>query len=147
MAKVNIENVELALSENQVDPAKIKQILADLQKAIEDEKALRKQTQTSKEVKIKYVVANSDIPEDTPITETPVFVVEALDSVPHHSVVDAMIAGAKEANVKCRKLKKNPIKTVFEIAESCPPKFLKEKGIRVITKEMPQVLLTDNKIT
>jgi hypothetical protein len=73
-------------------------------------------------------------------------VVEASDEVPWSSVVDEIIAGAKEANNEVKKLKKDPIKSVFDAIERVPAKFLKSRKIRVISKEVTQILETDNNL-
>jgi hypothetical protein len=45
-----------------------------------------------------------------------------------------------------KKLKKDPIKSIFDAVERVPAKFFKDRKLRVITKEMPQILETDNDI-
>lgn len=144
MAKVDIDSVEHRMSEAGIQQKEIQLVIEKLKQEIEDAKAA-KQAQP-KIVKNKYVVVRTDLPAGTKITETPMMVVEASDDVSWDSVVDEIKNAANVANNDVKKLKNDPIKSIFDAIERVPAKYFKDRQLRVITKEMPQVLETDNKI-
>jgi hypothetical protein len=144
MAKVDLDSVEHKMGEAGVNQQEIQRVIAALKKEIEDAAAL-KQAQP-KVVKYKYIVANTDVPAGTAIDEYPMVVVEATEDMPPNNVVDEIKNAALYANNDCNKLKKDPIRSVFDAVERLPSKYLKEKGIRVISKTATQLLSTDNKL-
>jgi ATP-dependent RNA circularization protein (DNA/RNA ligase family) len=139
----DLETVEFSMLQAGIDQEEIKRVIDDLKAQIEEAKALREQT--PKAEKIKYVVANtSNFNGD--IKNLPVMVVEASDEVVWNTIIDEIANAAKEANNDVKKLAKDPIKSIFDAIERVPSKYLKSRNIRVITKELPQVLETDNQL-
>jgi tartrate dehydratase alpha subunit/fumarate hydratase class I-like protein len=132
------------MGEAGIQQKEIQAVLAKLKQEIEDAKAA-KQAQP-KIIKNKYIVARTDLPAGTKLTETPMMVVEAPDDVAWNSVIDEIKNAANVGNNDCKKLKKDPLKSIFDTLDRCPAKYLKQFQIRVVTKEMPQVLETDNSI-
>lgn len=145
MSKVNLDSVEHRMAEAKIDSKEIQAVITALKKEIDDAKAA-KQAQP-KIVRVKYIIANTAIPAGTPITETPMLMVEAEEDVAWNAIVDEIKNAANAANNDVKKLTSDPITSIFDAFERVPAKFFKERHIRVISKEMPQVLETDNKIT
>lgn len=143
MKKVDLDSVEHSMLSAGIDQKEVKQVIEDLKQQLEDEKALKDQQPRTK--KIKYVVANTTDFKGDP-TELPVTVVEAEESVQWDEIVPAIIDVAKYANNDCNKLKKDPVKSVFDAVERIPAKYFKEKKIKILSKEVVQVLETDNKL-
>jgi hypothetical protein len=143
MNKKDLETVEHSMLQAGIDQTEVQRVISDLKQQIEDEKALKEQQ--PKVDKIKYVVANTtNFGGD--VKNLPVTVVEATDEVPWHSVVDEIKNAAAEANNEVKKFKKDPIKSVFDAIERVPAKHFKSRKIRIISKEVTQILETDNQL-
>ena len=143
MKKVNIESVEHTMLSVGIDQREIDQVIEDLMQQIDEEKALKEQQ--PKVEKVKYVIANTFNFKGNP-TELPVTVVEAESSVPWDQIVPVIIDVAKYANNDNNRLKKDPVKSVFDALERVPSRYFKDKKIRVVSKEICQILETDNKL-
>lgn len=143
MTKKDLDTIEHSMSQADIDQQEIARVIADLKAQIEEAAALREQKE--KPLKIKYIIANTTDFNGDP-TELPAMVVEAEDEVVWNTVVDIIKEVAAKANNEVRKLKNDPIESVFDAIERVPAKFFKERKMRVISKEMLQILETDNKL-
>jgi hypothetical protein len=142
--KVDIDSVEHRMAEAQIDNKEIQAVLAALKQEISDAKAAKEAQ--PKIIKNKYVIARTNLPAGTKLTETPMQVVEAPDDVAWNAIIDEIKNAANTANNDCKKLKNDPLKSIFDTLDRCPSKYLKQYNIRLVSKEMPQVLETDNLI-
>lgn len=143
MKKVDLDSVEHSMLSVGIDQQEVKQVIEDLRKQLEEEAALKEQQPRIR--KVKYVIANT-VNFDGDVTNLPVTVVESEEEVPWTAIVDNIVDVAKFANNDCNKLKKDPVKSVFDAIERVPTKYFKEKKIKVISKEVVQILETNNKL-
>lgn len=141
--KIDIDSVEHTMLNAGIDQTEVNKVIDDLKQQLEELKAQKQNV--PKVEKIKYVVANTTN-FNGDVKNLPVSMVEAEDSVRWCDVVDEIISAAKQANNEVKKLKKDPIKNVFDAMERVPAKFFKSRKIRIISKEQPQVIETDNQI-
>lgn len=138
--KIDIDTVQHILSANSVDASTIKQVMKDIENEVKLEQADKEQKQKVEKYKAVIVLENlpSNAQDLTPL------VVECIEEVQHDTILQRISAAAKEANSTAKKFKKKPLKSIYETIQLCPPKFLKNQGIKKITKEIPIVIPTDN---
>lgn len=141
-SKIDIDAVELSMRAVGVADPEVQRVIADLKAQLE-QLAAEKEKKPKVE-KYKYIIARKDVPPGTAIDETPMVVVEATEEVKPTDVVEQIKIAANVANEDVKKLKKDPLKNIFDAVERIPAKYLKEKDIRVVSKTVTQVLLTDN---
>ena len=145
MAKVDLENVEYRMQEAGVKDNQASQVMALLKAELEEEAALRAAQPRVK--KHKYIIANTDVPAGTTVTEYPMVVIEADESVQPNEVIDGIKNSIATANLDCKKLQKTPATSVFDGVERVPAKFFKTNSIRVVSKHTTQIVETDNKLS
>ena len=144
MAKVDLDSVEFNMQQANIPQTEINVVIEKLKQELELA-AAEKEAQPKIE-KYKYIIANTDVPAGTPISETPMVLVEATEEVSPTEVVNEIKNAALEANNDVKKLQKDPIKNVFDAVERVQAKYFKTRGIRVISKTVTQLLETDNKL-
>lgn len=144
MAKVDLDSVEHQMLNAGIGQKEAQEVINSLKKELEDLKAMR--DAEPKVEKIKYVVANTKGWTSGNIEDVPMTVVETHDEVRWCDVIDEIKAAGLEANNEVKKLKRDPLKNVFDVIERCPAKFFKSRKIRIVSKEVTQVLITDNKL-
>lgn len=142
--KVDIENVELTLQERKVDPIKIKEILRDLEAAAEEEKEDRKASAGPKP-KWEYVIVLSDPEGKLKDSELSGWVVQQQDGQDANLVLSKLADAAKVQNEGAKR-KKSLINDMLGLFESLKPKWLKEKGLKIKTKHLTRVILSDGKL-
>jgi len=141
MSKIDIDSVEHTMLSIGIAQVEVQKVIDDLKKQLEELAALKEKKE--KIEKIKYVLVNtSNFTGD--VSNLPATMVEAADDVAWHSVVDEIIAAGKEANNDVKKLHRDPVKSVFDAVERVPAKFFKARKIRIISKDVTQILQTDN---
>lgn len=142
MAKIDIENVEAILLERKIDQPTVTAILKDLEQAIEEEKADRADNKLPTE-KWESVILIND-PEGKLGSEWTGWVVTQKTGQDSGIILSKLRDACKEANEVCKK-KKNIIQNFGELFQSLKPKFLKEKGLKVKTKEAVRVITVNGK--
>lgn len=145
MAKVDLDSVEHNMSQAGIGQKEIERVISDLKKEIEEAAALR--AAQPKVEKHKYIIANTDVPAGTPVTEYPMVVVEAEDTVQPTSLIDEIKNAIATANLDCKKLVKTPVTSIFDGIERVPAKFFKAHQIKTVAKHTTQVVETDNKLS
>mgnify|MGYP001256727747 CR=1 FL=1 len=143
--KVDIEDIQLALSQHGVDQKVARQIIEDVTQAAEDAKG---GSAAKKKTKYKYLIVASD-PDGTKkaqIENTPMWVFKVPDEEKHTDVLPRFYKGVYDFNAKSRKGRKNPIKTVGDGIQTVGSKHFKPNKSPILTKEPVIVLVTDNKI-
>lgn len=138
--KIDLDSVEFTMANVGISEEDRQKVIADLQSQLE---ALQEEKQPRTK-KTKYIIARTDIPEDTAIDETPMTVIEVEEDVPHTSIIDTVKAVCAFANNDHKRFKKDPIKNIFDGVERVPAKYFKEKKIRVLSRGVTHVLTTDN---
>lgn len=144
MGKVDIDSVEHTMRQAGVADKEVQQVIADLKAELEALKADKQKE--PKTVSYNYIIANTDVPAGTPIDEYPMVVVKAQEEVPPDEIVDEIKHVIATANNDCKKLKKDPIKNIFDGIERVPQKFFKVHKISVVSKTTTQLLKTNNKL-
>ena len=104
MAKVDIESVESQMASAGVGHKEREDVIAKLTHELDMIKAA-KQNQPRVE-KYKYIVANTNIPDGTPLSETPLLVIEAEDEVKPTEIINEIKNSAHHANNDVKSLRK-----------------------------------------
>jgi len=141
--KVSLENVEAILLERKMEPPKVQEIIKELMQAAEDEKADNKQSAGPKP-KWEHVIVVND-PDNKLGTEFTGWVVVQQEGQDTGLVLSKLRDAVKEQNESAKK-KKNILQNFGELFQSIKPKFLKEKGLKVKTKEAVRVLTVNGKM-
>jgi hypothetical protein len=145
MSKIDIETVYCSMASAGIPQKEIEAVMDDLKKQLEDLAADKQKKE--KVEKYKYIIYRDDVPQGTTTDELPMVIVEAEESVMPNDVISEIKRVALAANNDVKKLKKSPVKSVFDAIERVPPKNFKEAKIRVIAKTLVQALPTDNKLS
>ena len=138
MKKVKIEDVELALSKNQIDANKAKQVISDLAAALNVEQE-PKGPKTPKE----YVILISDTEGviNTDLVGWPIQIEEGGDP---STILDKISTAAAQFN-NTKKGKKAPLDSIGEAIE-VGGKFFKENAVWSKTKVPVRVIVTNNQL-
>jgi hypothetical protein len=144
--KIDIEEVQGVLEERKVPNAS--QIIKDLEQIIAE---LQADKEANKEDKPKYeyiVVINDPSGElkaqkrDESITA---FVVQQEEGADSGLIISKLVDAAKEQN-EGAKTKKSRLENMRDIFDGLKSKYLKEKKVKIKTKEPVRILLTDGKL-
>ena len=139
--KIDIEEVESALLEKKFDPVKVSEVIKTLEKVAEEIKADNKANAMPKQ-NWEHIIILNDKDGLLKNKEMSGWVVQQEAEADAGLVLSKLIDAAKTQN-EAAKRKKNVIKDFVALFESLKPKFAKEKKVRVKTKELVRVLLTD----
>lgn len=140
--KVSIEDVEAILLERKIEPPKVQEIIKDLQQAAEEEKADR-QANAGPKAKWEYLIVLND-PEGKIKDEVTGWVIQQREGQDAGLALSKLTDAAKIQN-ESSKRKKTLIKSFGELFQCLKPKFAKEKGVYVKTKEAVQVFKVNGK--
>ncbi len=139
--KVELENVEAILLERKIDPPKVQAILKDLMQAAEEEKADR--ANDGPKPKWEHVIVLND-PEGKIKDDFTGWVVTQLEGQDTGLVLSKLADAAKTSNESAKR-KKSLIKSYDELFHALKPKWTKEKGLKIKTKEPVRVLTVNGK--
>ena len=142
MPKISLEQIEATLLERKIDPPKVAEIIKDLEQVIEEEKADRDANKVPK-AKWEYVIFVND-PDKKLGTDFTGWVVKQLEGQDSGLLMGKLTDAAKTQN-ESSKRKKSLITGFGELFSAIKTKFLKEKGIKVCTKEAVRVLTVNGK--
>jgi hypothetical protein len=138
--KVSLENVEAILLERKIEPPKVQEILKDLAQVVEEEKAERSGTPKAK---WEYLIVLND-PEQKIKDEVTGWVIQQREGQDSALALGKLTDAAKTQN-ESSKRKKTLIKSFGELFQCLKPKFAKEKGVYVKTKEAVRVFKVNGK--
>ena len=141
--KVSIEEVEAKLLENRIEPAKVQTIVRQLEEVVEELKA-EKDTEAPK-AKWEYVIVLNDKENYLEGKEIAGWVVQQEKDADAGTVLTKLGEAATRQN-ETAKRKRNFMTDLTSVFEYLKPKFLKEKKIRIKTKELTRVLITNGKV-
>jgi len=144
MSKIAIEEVESLLLEKKFDPAKVTEIVRELEKVAEEIKEDNKANAAPKQ-KWEYVIVLHDKEGFLKDKEIAGWVVQQEADADAGTVLSKLVDAAKTQNTSGKRKKRSVITNFVELFESLKAKFAKEKKLRVKTKELTRVLLTDGK--
>ncbi len=141
--KVSIEEVEAKLLENKIEATKVATIVRQLEEVVEELKA-EKETETPK-TKWEFIIVLND--KDGYLTGKEIagwVVQQERDADP--ALILPRITEAVKTQNETAKRKRNFITDLTSAFEYLKPKFLKEKKVRVKTKDLTRVLITNGKL-
>lgn len=142
--KVSIEEVEAKLLENRIAPNQVQTIIRQLEEVVEELKAEKDAEATPKQ-KWEFVIVLHDKDNVLAGREIAGWVVQQeTDADP--TAILPKIAEAVRTQNESAKRKKNFITDLTSAFEYLKPKFLKEKKVRVKTKELTRVLVTNGRL-
>lgn len=141
--KVSIEEVEAKLLENKIAADKVQVIVRQLQEVVEELKAEKDANATPKS-KWEYVIVLNDKEGYLTGKEIAGWVVQQEADADANLVLGKLQEAAKVQN-EGQKRKRNYITDLTSLFEYLKPKFLKEKKVRVKTKELTRVLITNGR--
>lgn len=141
--KVSIENVEAILLERQVPQPKVTEILRDLQKAAEEEKAEAGATAGPKN-KWEHIIVINDPDGKLKADEWTGWVVVQEEGSDAGTILSRLSDAAKEQNTAAKR-KKSMLENFGDIFQALKPKFLKNRHLKVKTKEAVRVLTVNGK--
>jgi hypothetical protein len=141
MAKVDLELVKLILQRNVTDVRQVAQILED----INQEMAAQVDEDKTPPVKKQYVILLSDPHGHLDRKDFTGWVVQIPEEESPATTEDRLIRAAYEFN-STPKGRRLGLKTIGELCENIPARFLKDQLTWVRTKEPVLVVTTTNKI-
>jgi hypothetical protein len=136
--KIDLEQVEATLLERKVEPLKVADIIKDLTQAAEEDKEDRKANAGPK-AKWEHVVVIND-PEGKVTGEVTAWVMQQQDGQDAGLILSKLADATKTQNESAKR-KKNILSSYIDIFNGLKSKFLKEKGLRIKTKEPVRVLI------
>ena len=143
MSKVALEEVESVLLQHKVEDASA--IINDLQKIIEELKADREAEKEDKP-KWEFVViindASGELKAQKKDEVLTAYVVQQEDGEDAATILSKLKDAATAQN-EAAKRKKSRLNNLRDIFDGLKSKFLKEKKVKIKTKESVRVLLTD----
>ena len=139
--KVSLENVEATLLEKKVDQIKIKEIIKDLTQAAEEEK--EDKASDGPKPKWEHLIVIND-PDNKLGSEWTGWVIIQKEGQDAGLALSKLRDAVKEQNESAKR-KKNILQSFGELFQDLKPKFLKEKGLKIKTKECVRVLTVNGK--
>jgi hypothetical protein len=143
MSKIAIEEVEAKLLEKHFDPIKVAEIVKELEEVAEEIKADNAAAAGPKQ-KWEYVIVLNDKEGFLTGKEIAGWVVQQEADADAGLVLGKLKDAAKSQN-EAAKRKKHVMTNLVELFEGLKAKFTKEKKIRIKTKELTRVLITNGK--
>lgn len=141
--KVSIEEVEAKLLENKIEATKVAAIVRQLEEVVEELKA-EKDTETPK-TKWEFVIILNDKEGYLDGKEIGGWVVQQERDADANLILSKITDAVRTQN-ETAKRKRNFITDLTNAFEYLKPKFLKEKKIRIKTKDLSRVLITNGKL-
>jgi hypothetical protein len=155
--KISIDEVESVLLEKKFDPTKVQEVIRALEEIAEevatevttdvvDENGLPVDLGSELVPKLKweYVIVLNDKEGFLKDKEIAGWVVQQEENADAGLVVSKIMDAAKTQN-ETAKRKRNYISNLVEAFESVKPKFTKEKKVRIKTKDLTRVIVTNGK--
>lgn len=140
--KISLEQVEATLLERKIEPPKVKEILRDLVKAAEEDAADNAAVAGPK-AKWEHIIVLND-PDKKIVDEFTGWVVVQEEGQDTATILSKLIDAAKTQN-DAAKRKKSLITGFGELFQVLKSKFLKEKKLKIKTKEAVRVLTVNGK--
>lgn len=142
MPKIDVNQVAEILKRNDIDPALLRQIVEEMNQAVEPELDEEKPPAVKKQYLIVVSDPNNQLPEKAEFTGW-VFQIPEDSSVT--STTERIHKAAYEFNTT-KKGRMMPAKTMADAIENIPAKVFKEQQVWIKTKAPVFVIRTDNEI-
>lgn len=140
---IPIEEVEAKLLEKHIDPSKVSVIIKELQEVAEEIKNDNKAAAGPKQ-KWEHIIVLNDKEGLLTGKEIAGWVVQQEADADAGLILGKLKDAAKSQN-EAAKRKKHVMTDLVELFEGLKAKFVKEKKIRIKTKELTRVLITNGK--
>jgi hypothetical protein len=144
MSKVSLEEVESKMLELKIDPTKVQQVVTELEKVVE-EIAEERKAEAGPKQKWDYVIVLNDKDGILKDKEIAGWVVQKPEEDDAGLVLSKLSDSAKVQNENTKK-KANKITDLVSLFEHIKPKFTKENKVRVKTKELTRVIITNGNL-
>ena len=141
MSKISIEEVEAKMLELKIDPIKVNQVVMELEKVVE-EIAEERKAEAGPKAKWEFVIVLNDKEGHLKGKEIAGWVVQKPLEDDANLILSKLADAAKSQNEVTKK-KANKITDLVSLFEHLKSKFTKEKNLRIKTKELTRVLVTD----
>ena len=138
MSKISLDEVESTLLRQKIEPAKVSAIIHDLKQVIEE--VANDKDNTPKE-KWEHIVILNDPNGEFKGKELTAWVVQQPENADAGMIIGKIQDAAKNQNEGATK-KKHLLTTLNDMMGYVKPRFLKEKKVRIKTKEPVRVLIS-----
>lgn len=142
--KIDLEEVEAKMLELKIDPAKVREVVSELEKVVE-EIAEEKKSVSLPKTSWEFVIVLNDSEGLLKGKEIGGWVVQQPTGDDANLILSKLADAAKNQNEVTKK-KANKISDLLSLFEHLKSKFTKEKKVRVKTKELTRVIITDGKL-
>lgn len=142
--KVDLSEVEAKLLENRIAPNQVQTIIRQLTEVVEEIQA-EKEAEAGPKQKWEHVIVLNDPDNTLAGREIAGWVVQQEADADPVLVLGKLAEAARTQN-ESQKRKKNYITDLTGLFEYLKPKFLKEKKVRIKTKELTRVLVTNGNL-
>lgn len=142
MPKIDVSKVAEILKKNQLDPSVLRQVIEDINLAVQSEPGDEEKPPA---VKKQFVILVSDPEGRMPKHDFAGWVLQIPETESAATTADRFLRATYDYNAS-KKGRLYPAKTVGEALENVPAKFFKEADLWVKTKTPVIVLKTDNEI-
>ena len=142
MPKIDVSKVAEILNKNKIEPAVLRRIIAEINRAVQPDPA---EENKPPPVKKQWVILVSDPEHRLPKDDFVGWVVQIPEDESPVTTQDRLFRGAYDFNASKRG-RLLPVTTVGEAVENVPAKHFKEADLWVKTKTPVLILRTDNRI-
>jgi len=144
MSNISIEEVQAKMLECKVEPSLVQRVITELEKVVEE---IKEEKESTKEPKQKYehVIVLYDKENVLEGKEIAGWVVQKPYDDDANLILSKLADAAKAQNEVTKK-KKNRIDDLVSLFEHLKSKFTKEKKVKIKTKELTSVIITNGKL-
>lgn len=142
MAKFSLEQIQATLEDKKIDQPRIAAIIHDLEQVAQEEQEEKAANKIPK-LKHQYLVFVND-PEGKIVGDFDAWVTTYEEGIDAGTVLQKLRDAAKEQN-EAAKRKKSKLETLGDVFQGIKTKFLKEKKVKVKTKESVRVITVNGK--
>lgn len=141
--KISLEQIEATLLERKIEPPKVQEIIRDLKQAAEED-AADNAASAGPKPKWEHIIVLNDPDGKLKAEEFTGWVVTQQEGQDSGLVLSKLTDAAKIQNESAKK-KRSIIQNFGELFQAVKPKFLKEKGLKIKTKNAVRVLTVNGK--
>lgn len=154
---IEIEKLETVMTENGIDETVIAAVIAQLKSEIEEDVQpeveeenptnddLTDNSEDLPKVKFEYVIVLNDKEGHLKDREIAGWVVQQEENADAGLIISRIGTAVKDQNAGAKK-KTNEIKDLVSAFESLKPKWLKSKNIKIKTKDLTRVIVSNGKL-
>ncbi len=154
--KIELEKIETAMSENGIDEAIIAAVITQLKSEMAEEEIpeveeaptnedLTDNTEDLPKVKYEYVIVLNDKEGFLKDKEIAGWVVQQEENADAGLIISKISTAAKDQNAGAKK-KTNKIDSLVSAFEYLKPKWLKSKNVKIKTKDLTRVIISNGKL-